>query len=457
MRPYRLRLTYVLTDYVTTSVAWVIFNVFRISRMETPPYSLASYYLWTPVILGQLLLPLLMLAVYWLSGYYNVVTTRSRTVELSTTVCSSLIGAVVMYFIVVVNDMYQARHLAVEQVLVLFGCLFVCVYCGRALVTAKFVNSAANRRRLLRALIVGVDEDAHHLGERIDNARPRTGGYRIVAYVDPDKESVAEAIVRHRASALILSQSVAAGSHMAEVLAQAMPFEDVTVLMSPTINQLVFASRSIGDVSGEPLINLTHANISASTANMKRTLDVVLSLVALVALSPLMAALAIAVKCSSPGPVIYRQTRVGRRKRNFNILKFRSMKIDAEADGQPKLANINDSRATPLGRFLRKYRLDELPQFWNVIRGDMSLVGPRPERQFFADQIIKVAPLYSLIYQVRPGITSWGSVKFGYASTINEMVMRLRFDLIYLENISLLTDLKIILYTVSTVFSGKGK
>jgi exopolysaccharide biosynthesis polyprenyl glycosylphosphotransferase len=244
---------------------------------------------------------------------------------------------------------------------------------------------------------------------------------------------------------------------MADVLTQAMAHEAVTVLMSPTINQLVYASRSIGDVQGEPLINLTDANVSASTANIKRTFDVVLSAVALVVLSPLMLSLAIAVKCSSPGPVIYRQERVGRRRRKFNILKFRSMHVDAEKQGRPQLADVDDPRATALGRVMRKYRLDELPQFWNVIRGDMSLVGPRPERQYFADQIMNVTPLYSLIYQVRPGITSWGSVKFGYASSIREMVLRLRFDLIYMENISLLTDLKIILYTVSTVLSGKGK
>jgi exopolysaccharide biosynthesis polyprenyl glycosylphosphotransferase len=457
MKPWRLRLTYVLTDYVTTSVAWVLFNVFRISIMVMPPYSLVNFYQWPPVICGQILLPLLMLGVYWLSGYYNVVDSRSRTVELSATLCSTFIGAVLAYFIVVVNDMYQDRHLALEQVGVLFACLMCCVYAGRVIVTARCVNSASNRRRLRRALIVGNDAEAHHLGDRISAMRPRAGGYKLVSYVDPVSESVDEAIRSHNASVLILSQEVAAGPHMADVLTQAMAHEAVTVLMSPTINQLVYASRSIGDVQGEPLINLTDANVSASTANIKRTFDVVLSAVALVVLSPLMLSLAIAVKCSSPGPVIYRQERVGRRRRKFNILKFRSMHVDAEKQGRPQLADVDDPRATSLGRVMRKYRLDELPQFWNVIRGDMSLVGPRPERQYFADQIMNVTPLYSLIYQVRPGITSWGSVKFGYASSIREMVLRLRFDLIYMENISLLTDLKIILYTVSTVLSGKGK
>ncbi|MDE6315412.1 MAG: sugar transferase, partial [Muribaculaceae bacterium] len=178
---------------------------------------------------------------------------------------------------------------------------------------------------------------------------------------------------------------------------------------------------------------------------------------ALIILSPPLAALAIAVKRSSPGPVIYRQQRMGRRKREFTILKFRSMYADAEAASGPVLTQADDPRITSVGRFMRKYRLDELPQFWNVIRGEMSLVGPRPERRIFADQIAARVPVYSAIYQIRPGITSWGMVKYGYASTIDQMIERLRYDLIYLENISVATDLKILLHTVATVIGGRGK
>ena len=132
------------------------------------------------------------------------------------------------------------------------------------------------------------------------------------------------------------------------------------------------------------------------------------------------------------------------------------MVTNAESDGRPALSSENDSRITPLGRILRKYRIDELPQFWNVLIGDMSIVGPRPERKFFVDQIIKEAPLYSLLYQVRPGITSMGMVKFGYAKNVNEMIERFRYDLLYLENMSIVNDIKILIYTVKIVFTGKG-
>ena len=184
-------------------------------------------------------------------------------------------------------------------------------------------------------------------------------------------------------------------------------------------------------------------------------MDVLFSALALIVLSPLYLAVAIAVKLSSPGCVIYKQERIGMRQRPFNIYKFRSMREDAEAGG-PALSSIDDNRVTRVGKFLRKYRLDELPQFWNVLKGDMSLVGPRPEREFFIRQIIKEAPYYNMLHQIRPGITSWGMVKYGYASTPSEMIDRAQYDLVYLMNMSILVDIKIIIYTIKTVFSGEG-
>lgn len=195
--------------------------------------------------------------------------------------------------------------------------------------------------------------------------------------------------------------------------------------------------------------------MSESTRNLKRAGDIVVSALALIVLSPLFLALAIAIKRDSKGPVFYSQERVGLRKKPFRIHKFRTMKTDAEANG-PTLSSANDRRITKVGRVLRKYRIDELPQFWNVLKGDMSIIGPRPERDFYIRQIMKQAPYYTLIHQVRPGITSLGMVKHGYASNVDEMIERLQYDLVYLENISLTVDLKIILYTISTVLNGRG-
>jgi lipopolysaccharide/colanic/teichoic acid biosynthesis glycosyltransferase len=189
---------------------------------------------------------------------------------------------------------------------------------------------------------------------------------------------------------------------------------------------------------------------------VKRVVDIVVSVISMLLFSPLYALTAISVKLTSPGPIIYRQERIGKGGKPFMMVKFRSMKLDAEIGG-PALSKDNDPRITPFGRFMRKVRLDETPQFWNVLIGDMSLVGPRPERQYFIDQIVLEAPHYKHLLKVRPGITSWGMVKYGYAENVQQMIRRMKYDLLYIENMSIAVDLKILIYTVLTVIQGRGK
>lgn len=227
------------------------------------------------------------------------------------------------------------------------------------------------------------------------------------------------------------------------------------IKISPDIFSFVTSAIRLKDIYGEPFVDLTTPSLTEASKNIKRFTDTVSSAVALVVLSPVLLWLAFLVKRSSPGPIIYSQERIGLKQKPFKIYKFRTMRTDAEKDG-PRLSGDSDSRITPVGKFLRKYRLDELPQFWNVLKGDMSIVGPRPERAFFIEQIVKKAPYYVLVNQVRPGITSWGMVKYGYASTVDQMVERTRYDLIYMANMSLYVDMKILIYTVKTVVTGKG-
>ena len=219
---------------------------------------------------------------------------------------------------------------------------------------------------------------------------------------------------------------------------------------------MLSSSIKLQSIYEEPYLDITSANVTECTRNIKRLLDIIASAFALAALALPMAAIAVAVKMDSPGKILFRQERIGYRGRPFNIVKFRTMRTDAEADG-PQLSSSDDPRITRAGRFLRKYRLDELPQFWNVLKGDMSIVGPRPEREHFIRRIRAVAPQYTLVHQVRPGITSWGMVKYGYASSVPEMVERLRYDLIYLANMSIPVDVKILIHTVKTVVKGRGK
>ncbi len=221
-----------------------------------------------------------------------------------------------------------------------------------------------------------------------------------------------------------------------------------------TLSYLTNSIR-LTNILGEPLIDLTSPPLSDCASTIKRAFDFIFSFIALILLSPIMLLIAIVIRLTSKGPIIYSQERIGEQRKPFRIYKFRSMIVEAESTG-PQLSSSSDIRITPFGHFMRKYRLDEFPQFWNVIKGDMSIVGPRPEREYYINRIVKKAPYYSLVFQVKPGITSWGMVKFGYASTISQMVERTKFDLLYINNMSIALDLKIMIYTIRTVVTGAG-
>lgn len=222
------------------------------------------------------------------------------------------------------------------------------------------------------------------------------------------------------------------------------------------MQDFLFGSVKMSAIWHAPLIQISPDLMPAWQQSIKRLMDIVISLIAMVALIPLYLFTAIGVMLSSKGPVLYSQERIGRRGKSFKMHKFRSMYVDAESNG-PQLSSENDPRITPFGRFIRKVRLDEIPQFYTVLKGDMSLVGPRPERQYYIDQIVKRAPHYRLLLKVKPGITSWGQVKFGYASTVDEMVERLKYDILYIENMSIAMDIKILIYTALIVLQGRGK
>jgi exopolysaccharide biosynthesis polyprenyl glycosylphosphotransferase len=466
------RIRYIAGDLLATSLAWFVFNIIRYTQILIPSGqqypSLQSFYSTESVILGQIILPLMMMGIYYLSGYYNRPLFRSRLDELLTTITTAIIGSVIIFFLTLVNDPIPDRASNLELLAMLFGLLFGFVYILRLSIT-RYGLANINRGTLVRPMaVIGTNSESRSLRHRIDNLRGR--GFKVVAYVAADEQrqvfdglpvidinQLSEAKAQYGLRGIIISEGVSAGrtADFSTVLNRLYPL-DLPILVSTDALQLVGRTKKFGDVAGEPLVDICTASMADSTQNLKRAGDILVAILALILLSPLFLLLSILIKRDSKGPIFYRQERIGYHKKPFKIIKFRTMVNDAEAEAGPQLSSEGDTRITKLGRFLRKYRLDELPQFWNVLRGEMSLVGPRPEREFFIRQILKKAPYYSQLHQVRPGITSWGMVKHGYASTVDEMVERARYDLIYLENISLMVDLKILLHTVNTVIKGRG-
>lgn len=230
---------------------------------------------------------------------------------------------------------------------------------------------------------------------------------------------------------------------------------DLRISAIPSMTDILTGKVKSSTIFGTPLAEVSHDLMPAWQQNLKQISDIVISILALLILLPLILFLVMGVKLSSSGPIFYKQLRVGRFGREFRIYKFRSMYHNAEENG-PELSSKHDPRVTRFGQVMRKHRLDEIPNFLNVLKGDMALVGPRPERRYFIERITKEAPHYAHLHKVKPGITSWGQVKYGYAENVEEMIKRLRYDILYIENMSLFVDLKILFYTVITIVKGRG-
>lgn len=469
----RQRIIYAAADFISVAAGWFVFNVIRYFTIPTGMAwgSLRAFLLDRVLVMGQIVVPVTMVLLYALAGSYNRSNTlyKSRLDEVVTAFVVSFAGMLGIFFTALINDNIPERLTNYEIMLALLLCLFVPTATARLIITTRNARRIRDGRYAIRTLVVGASEKNTVKLRRILDSESMSG-LKVVACLDVDNKTHRESILglpvvhdddyaavcrRLGVHAVIMLPSQFGLGRSSEIMSKLYAL-DKPLFVTPDLMSMMTSRHRVSQVTSEPLVDITNANIPPSSVNMKRLGDIVVSGAALLLLLPVYAAVALAVKMDSHGPVFYRQERIGYHKRPFKIIKFRTMRTDAEAGG-PALTRDNDPRVTRVGAFLRKYRLDELPQFWNVVKGEMSIVGPRPERAYYIERIARRVPSYSLIHQVRPGITSWGMVKYGYAADVDQMIERLPYDLLYIENVSFGVDLKILFHTVATVLSGRGK
>ena len=457
---------YILSDFISASVAWLLFNILRYEVLfviNEGTDSLLDYLQYPGVLGGQVVIPLFWLVLYYFSGYYNKPFGKSRLTELFSTFITVLIGTVFVFFALLLDDIPRSIDIYYKLFFGMFGLQFFITYIPRLLITQSGMRKIKNREWAMKVLIIGAGGKAVRIAHDLYRL-----GYDICGFVSEDERTPVKAdrnqvlgtvedipvlMEKENVDEIVLAVESKNNKALLGILYSLYRYKRPIKVLADRFNML--SKIQLRTIRGIPLVDVTDNNFSPAEQNIKLFLDKVCSVVALLLLSPLFAYIAWRVKKDSPGPVFFRQERIGYLGQPFWMYKFRTMYVNAEENG-PSLSSEDDLRVTPFGRIMRKYRLDELPQFWNVLKGDMSLVGPRPERKYFIDEIVKTAPYYYLLHNVRPGITSLGMVKYGYAASVDKMVERMEYDILYYENMSLTLDLTILIYTVKTVITGKG-
>ena len=454
---------FIISDWLIASLVWGLFFYFRKTWIEEKAFEVDQNF-----IIGSILVPLLWLLIYYLQGSYHEVRRMYRLKILNLTFFGSLIGTVLIFFILILDDTVSNYQMYYYSFGLLFSLQFLLSVLIRLILATVLISYLRKAGSGFRTVIIGGSEKAVSILNDLTNQKWCIN--TIVGYININgsdrllDNKIAylghcdnlEILIRnHKVEEVIIAIESSDHNRIQKIITRIQDGR-VKIKILPDMYELLSGSLKMTDIYGALLLQIVDDSMPIWQQALKRAMDLIISLVALILLIPIYITCALAVKFSSSGPIFYFQDRVGLDGRVFKIIKFRTMYLNSEEAG-PQLSSTNDSRITKAGRFMRKTRLDEFPQFMNVILGHMSLVGPRPERQFYIDQIMALAPQYVHLTRVRPGITSWGQVKYGYAENVEQMLDRMKFDLLYLKNRSIALDIKIMFYTIAIVLKAKGK
>ncbi len=461
---------YKVADFMCAMTAWAIFFAYRrwmeAGMANLDIFSDPNFYY------GLVIIPTCWLLFYSVFDQYRDIYRLSRLATLTRTLFLSFFGVLMVFFTLLLDDVVLSYTTYYTSFITLFVLHFGLTTTSRLILLTKANQRIKAGVVTFNTLIIGGNTNAYELYKDI-HTREKKLGNRFIGFVDTNGSDVRplaahipklgriddlRRIIKGRhVEEVIIAIETSDHNKIQQILNILFEFDEkLLIKIIPDMYDILLGSVKMNQIYGAVLIEIQQVLMPKWQRLFKRIIDVSISSIMMFLLLPVYLYIALRVRISSKGPIFFTQERVGINGKPFRIIKFRSMYTDAEKNG-PQLCTDGDNRITPWGRTMRKLRLDELPQFWNVLKGDMSLVGPRPERQFYIDQIVPRAPHFKHLLKVRPGITSWGQVKYGYASNVDQMIQRLKYDLLYIENMSLALDFKIMFYTILVVLQAKGK